>query len=270
MNDSSPAVLADFIRRTVIEQSRRANVGHIGSALSVADVIAALYGGPLAAAGPDRDRFVLSKGHAALALYAGLAGVGRIPVEALDDFCADGTLLGVHPESALDGIDFCTGSLGHGMSIAAGAALAARIQGSGRSTYVLVSDGELNEGSVWEAAMFASHNRLDGLVAIFDMNGQQALGYTRDVMDIRAAESLAGFGWEVQVVDGHDHEQLADALVQAAAREGRPHAIMARTTFGHGVSYMKSRIEWHYLPMTDAQYQQALSELASGATGSPT
>ncbi len=264
VHNPDPAGLSDYIRRAVIEQSRRANVGHIGSALSVADLIGALYAGPLLADGPDRDRFVLSKGHAALALYAALAGTGRIPEADLDEFCADGTLLGVHPESELEGVDFCTGSLGHGLSIGAGAALAARVQRSERRTYVLASDGELNEGSVWEAAMFAAHHHLDSLVAIFDINGQQALGYTKDVIDLGAAEDcFSVFGWDVQVVDGHDHELLAEALKRASARDGKPHAIMAQTTFGKGVSFMESRIEWHYLPLDQDQYRQALSELAT-------
>jgi transketolase len=266
MRSLEPARLADGIRRAVIEQSRRANVGHIGSALSIADLIGALYAGPLATDAPDRDRFVLSKGHAALALYAALAATGRIPEAALDDYCGDGSHLGVHPERELAGVDFCSGSLGQGLSVAAGAALAARVQGSQRRAYVLLSDAELNEGSVWEAAMFAAHHKLDNLVALFDVNGQQALGYTKDVMDLGAVEDrFAVFGWDVQVVDGHDHELLAAALDTATERSGRPHVIMAQTTFGKGVSFMESRIEWHYLPLTEEQCGSALDELAAAA-----
>lgn len=261
--------LSDYIRSTVIRQSRRANVGHIGSALSVADLIGALYAGPLEVENADRDRFVLSKGHAALALYAALAASGRIDPGTLDQYCGDGSLLGVHPEKELDGVDFCTGSLGQGLSVGAGAALAARAQESGRRTYVLVSDAELNEGSVWEAAMFAGHHQLDNLIAIFDVNGQQALGFTADVLNLDAApEMLAGLGWDVQRVDGHDHRLIGEALAAALARNGRPHAIIAETTFGKGVSFMESKIEWHYLPLDEEQYGQALSEIAPPEVGS--
>ena len=148
------------IRLTILEQSYRARFGHIGSALSIADIVAALYGGVLSGAGADRERFILSKGHAVLALYAALYETGRIDRAALESYCGDGTALGAHPEHVLEAIDFSTGSLGHGLSYGAGSALAARLQGSARRTFVLLSDAELNEGSVWEAAMFAAHQRL--------------------------------------------------------------------------------------------------------------
>jgi transketolase len=261
-----PAALGAAIRRSVIEESRRANVGHIGSALSVADLVAVLFAGRLELDGDDRDRFVLSKGHAALALYAALEATGRLAAGELQTFCGDGTLLGVHPEAELDGIDFSTGSLGQGVSVAAGAALGARLQGSPRRTYVLLSDAELNEGNVWEAIMFAAHHRLDRLTAIVDLNGQQALGYTEDVLDLGAVEEkLAAFGWHVQVADGHDHDALARALDEADAETDRPSAIIARTTFGKGVSFMESRIEWHYLPLSAEQHEQALGELGAVA-----
>ncbi|MDQ4149977.1 MAG: transketolase, partial [Actinomycetota bacterium] len=179
--------MARTIRRIVLECSRRANVGHIGSALSVADIVAAAYGAILQIphpADPDRDRFVLSKGHAALSLYAALSCRGWVSEEQLESYCGDGTLLGVHPERAVAGIDFSTGSLGHGLGYGAGAALAARMSGSSRRVYVLLSDAECNEGSMWESVMFAAHHRLSNLVAIVDANGQQALGYTVDVLDL--------------------------------------------------------------------------------------
>lgn len=263
------AQLADAIRRAIIEQSRRANVGHIGSALSVADLVAALYAGTLQLDGPERDRFVLSKGHAALALYAALELTGRIPAGSLDTFCGPDTRLGVHPEHALEGVDFCTGSLGQGLSLGTGAALAARLQGSSRRAFVLLSDAELNEGSVWEAAMLAAHHRLDNLVALVDVNGQQALGYTRDVLDLGAVEDrFAAFGWDTVVVDGHDTGAIARAIDSTAQRPGRPHVIVAMTTFGKGVSFMESRIEWHYLPLDAEQHAQALQELDAAAGAS--
>jgi transketolase len=251
------------VRLIVLEQSKRANVGHIGSALSVADIIAALYSGVLrivAPDDPDRDRFVLSKGHAALALYAALALRGIIPLDQLATFYADGSLLGVHPEHELTGVDFSTGSLGHGLSYGAGAALAARMQRSSRRVFVLLSDAECNEGAIWEAAMFAAHHHLGNLTAVIDLNGQQALGYTRDVCQIsNMVERWRAFGWDADQVDGHDVEALTAQMTQPIGR--RPRMLVARTTFGRGVSFMQNKIAWHYLPMTDADYQTAVAEV---------
>jgi transketolase len=261
MDTGAREAYAHDIRRTIIDQSYRANVGHIGSALSIADLVAAVIGGPARLEGKDdRDRIVLSKGHAALALYAALHLRGGLDDGAIDTYCADGSLLGVHPEHGLDGVDFCTGSLGQGLSLGAGAALAAKRQGSGRRVYVIMSDAELNEGAVWEAAMFAAQHKLDNLTLLIDLNGQQALGYTRDVLDLGAVEEkLANFGWSAQVAPGHDHEALGAALEPAG--DGMPQAIVAQTTFGYGVSFMESQIKWHYLPLDDEAYAKALADL---------
>lgn len=252
------------IRRTILEQSKRAQVGHIGSSLSVADLLAALYGGVLQGDGPDRDRMILSKGHAALGLYAALAHSGRLDPASLDDFCTDGSALGTHPEHLVDGVDFSTGSLGQGLSMGAGAALGARMQGSARRTFVLLSDAELNEGSVWEAAMFAAHHRLGHLVAIVDLNGQQALGYTRDVLDLSdVAQRFRAFGWDAHDVDGHDPDLLAATI--AGLDSSVPHALIARTTFGSGVSFMEGQVPWHYWPMDDEQYAAAMAEVGANS-----
>jgi transketolase len=260
------ASFAHAIRRIIIEQSHRAHVGHIGSALSIADLVAAVVDGAMDGSGADRDRLVLSKGHAALALYAALHLQGRIDDEQIGSYCADGTALGVHPEPGLEGIDFGTGSLGQGLSIGAGAALAAKRQGSGRKVYVIMSDAELNEGSVWEAAMFAAHHRLDNLVLLVDLNGQQAMNYTPEVLDLGAVdEKFRVFGWDAQLTPGHDQEALAAALEHAAGATGRPSVVVATTTFGHGVSFMESVIDWHYLPLTDEQFTTAMAELDRGA-----
>jgi transketolase len=263
------------IRRIVLDQAKRANVGHIGSALCVADILAVLYGEVLRIAGPgtpDRDRFILSKGHAALALYATLALRGWIPRSELDSYCGEDTRLGVHPETALPGVDFCSGSLGQGLSMACGAALAARMQGSDRRVFCLVSDAECNEGAVWEAAMFAAHHKLTNLTVIVDENRQQAFGLTKDVIDqSNLAERWTAFGWSTISVDGHDLPALEAALRPRG--EQRPRAVIARTVLGKGVSYMEQGhaitqthipshpINWHYLPMSDAEYAQAISEL---------
>jgi transketolase len=209
---------------------------------------------------------VLSKGHAVLALYAALHRTGRLSEEVLDSYCVDGSPVGGHPEHALDGVEFSTGSLGHGLGVAAGCALAARMAGRPNRTFALVSDAECNEGSLWEAVMFAAHHRLSSLVAVVDANGQQALGYTSDVLDLSPlAERWAAFGWDVHEVDGHDPDGVAAAIQALDTHEGPPHVLIARTTFGKGVSYMERRIHWHYWTMSDDQYEDALAQVSAAA-----
>jgi transketolase len=264
---ASAAVLSDRIRRIVIEQSKRAHVGHIGSSLSVADILGTLYAGVLRGGGPadpERDRMVLSKGHASLALYAALHESGVVGTGELESFCVDGSRLGTHPDHTVPGIEFSTGSLGHGLSLATGSALGARLSGSARRTFVLMSDAECNEGSVWEAIMFAAHHRLGNLVVIVDVNGQQALGYTQEVLDLSPLEQRwEAFGWDTHTVDGHDHGALRAAIDSLALGDAKPHVLLAQTVFGHGVSYMEREILWHYLPMDDDQYASALAQLSA-------
>jgi transketolase len=263
----APRVSAYEISRIVLEQSMRARVGHIGSALSISGILAALYEGALKVDRPDdldRDRFILSKGHAALALYAALHLRGWLTADQLDTYCADNTLLGVHPDSELTGVDFSSGSLGHGLSIGVGAALAARMQGSKRRVVVLVSDAECDEGSLWEAVMLAAHHRLGNLLAIVDLNGQQALGYTKDVLALDPlGDRWSAFGWDVLHVDGHDVPALTKAVASVQNRSDSPHVVIAHTVFGHGVSYMRNLIKWHYLPMSQADYEVALNDIKS-------
>jgi transketolase len=263
------------MRRVILKQSKRANVGHIGSCLCIVEILAAIYGDVLKAAAPDdidRDRFILSKGHAALALYAALTARGWISQAEMDGFCGDGSRIAVHPEHTVAGVDFCTGSLGQGICMATGAALAARLQRSERQVYCLISDAECNEGSVWEAAMFAAHHRLHNLCVVVDWNGQQALGCTRDVIDLsNLPERWRAFGWNVAEIDGHSVPQLVEAL--RAPRDQRPQVIFAHTVFGRGVSYMEQGlpltqahlpvqpINWHYLPMSDHEFEIAIREL---------
>ncbi|HEY4954206.1 MAG TPA: transketolase [Gemmatimonadaceae bacterium] len=260
-----PSPMHQQIRRIVLRESKRANVGHIGSALSIADLLAALYGGILkiqTPRDPQRDRFILSKGHAALGLYAALHLRGWLTTEQLATYCGDGSLLGVHPEHGLFGVDFATGSLGQGLSMGAGAALAGRLQRSSRRVFVLLSDAECNEGSVWEAAMFAAHHKLSNLVGMIDVNAQQALGYTKDVLDLsHMADRWSAFGWDVHEIDGHDVAAITDAVGKLDTITGPPHMLIAKTTFGKGVSYMQGQIKWHYWPMSDEEYQLAVSEI---------
>jgi transketolase len=266
------------LRRTILSQSKRANTGHIGSCLCVVEILAAIYTilNASTPSDPDRDRFVLSKGHAALALYAALAARNWISQAELEEFCGEGSRIAVHPEHTVAGVDFATGSLGQGICMAVGAALAARIQGSKRQVYCLVSDAECNEGSVWEAAMFAAHHRLDNLRVVLDWNRQQALGLTRDVIDLpNLPERWRAFGWRVSEVDGHSMPQLVDALSSEPA--GKPHITLAHTIFGRGVSYMEAGnplaqvhlpvqpINWHYLPMSDHEFQVAMREVEASS-----
>lgn len=261
------------IREIVLRESKRANVGHIGSSLSIADLLAALYCGVIRADQPrqqDRDRFILSKGHAALALYAALHLRGWLSADLLVTFCEDGSLLGVHPEAALPGVDFSTGSLGHGLSVGAGAALAARLSRSERRVFVLISDAECNEGSLWEAVMFAAHHRLANLVVLVDLNGQQALGYTADVLSLTPlAVRWRAFGWDVHEVNGHDVGVITETIAGLDTTAGRPHVLVARTTFGKGVSFMESKIKWHYWPMSDEEYQVAIEEIREAGCAVP-
>jgi transketolase len=279
-----PCVTPKAIRRLVLEQSKRAHVGHIGSALSVADIIAVLFSGRvdtvesgIAAASASgasgatnalapRDRFVLSKGHAALAVYAALRLQGKMSEETLMTYCGNGGSLGVHPERELPGIEFSSGSLGQGLSVGCGAALAKRLKQEPGRVRVLLSDAELNEGSTWEAVMFAAHGKLDNLDVIVDVNGQQALGMTKDVLDLTPlVPRWQSFGWEVRQADGHDPEALISSLDIMAKGSGRPQVLLAKTVSGKGVSFMESQVKWHYFPLSESEFITAMAEVERAA-----
>jgi transketolase len=235
----------------------------------VADVVAVLYRSVLrgvASGDPDRDRFVLSKGHAVLAVYAALHLRGVLCADDLATFCQDGTHLGVHPERGPAGIDFGTGSLGHGLPMACGAALAARLDRSERRTYALLSDAECDAGSTWEAALFAGHHRLDHLVVLVDVNGRQALGATVGVLDLEPlADKWRAFRWRVHEADGHDEAALERLLAGPCRETGSPHVVLARTVFGRGVSFMEGQLRWHYMPMTEDEHRAAVAEVEGRA-----
>jgi transketolase len=257
--------MAATLRRWIIERSFEAGVGHIGSALCIADVMAVLWGDLLrnpGSAHPDRDRFVLAKGHAALCLYGALLWHGLIDEGTFRTFCTDGSLVGGHPEPCLPGIEVATGSLGQGLSVACGVAHALKARGSTARVFVLMSDAECNEGQVWEAAMFAAQHRLDNLIAIIDFNGMQALGDSRGILD---QSNLRGrweaFGWLTVEADGHDEAALRDALtIRIDARTG-PAAVVAHTVQGRGVSFMERQLEWHYRNLTSEQAARAIAEI---------
>lgn len=260
-------ILATKIRRHALRMVAEANSSHIGTCLSMADILAVLYNDVMRfdASRPDwleRDRFILSKGHGAAILYAVLAEKGFIGVEELGEFCQEGSLLTGHASHHVAGVEVSTGSLGHGLSLGCGMALAARSDGSGRRVFVLMGDGELNEGSNWEALMFAGHHGLDNLVAIIDCNKLQGFGRVEDILDLGPiADKLRLFRWAVREVDGHDHERLRETMAELPFEAGRPSLIVADTVKGKGVSFMENELAWHYKSPNAEQLAEALAEL---------
>jgi len=249
----------------------RANASHIGGCLSIADLLAVLYASALRVDPdrpdwPDRDRFVQSKGHAAAILYAVLAERGFFPLSSLDDYCRDGSVLCGHVTSPhLPGVEVSTGSLGHGLSIACGMALAAKRDKRAVRAFVLLSDGELDEGSTWEAILFAAHHHLDNLVAIVDYNKIQSFGTVAEVLDLTPlAEKWHAFHWAVREIDGHHLEAIADAFAAVPFEPGRPSVIVAHTVKGKGVSFMEGDLAWHYKAPDAAQLARALAEIGAG------
>lgn len=264
----SSTELARRIRCRALRMVHHARASHIGSCLSCADLLAVLYHeilrvDPCRPDWPDRDRFILSKGHAAAALYAALAERGFFPVARLDTFGDDGTQLATHvARHGVPGVDFATGSLGHGLSVGAGMALASRRDGRPGRVFVLLSDGECDEGSTWEAALFAAHHGLDNLVAILDYNKIQSFGRVTEVLGLEPlADKWRSFGWVVRELDGHDHVRILGELRAVPFTPGRPSVLVAHTIKGKGVSFMEDQLLWHYRSPDDAQLAAALAEL---------
>lgn len=244
------------------------NGAHLGPGYSMAEITATLYLGvmrhdPKNPAWPERDRFVLSKGHGVLGYYTILAECGYFPVELLRTFETKDSPLAGHPSIHQDlGIDFSTGSLGHGLSMGAGLALAAKMDRRDFDTYVYMGDGECNEGMVWEAAMFAKHQGLDNLVAVVDRNRLQSDGVSRDIMDLGdLADKWRSFGWRVREVDGHDIDELLDAFHKRNRPHGQPYVVVAHTVKGKGVSFFENDNAWHHAKLNQEQYAAALKEL---------
>ena len=256
------------VRMGVIEGTHGAKAGHPGGSLSAAEAFTYLYFkemniDPKNPKWADRDRFVLSKGHTAPGLYAVLANRGFFPVEDLPTLRHIDSYLQGHPNmNMVPGVDMSTGPLGQGISAAAGMALAAKHQGKTNRVYTLLGDGEIQEGQVWEAMMFAAHYNLDNFCAIIDNNGLQIDGKVADVMSpYPIDEKLKAFGFEVAVVDGHDFEQLEAAFAKARATKGKPFGIIMQTTKGKGVSYMENQAGWHGKAPNDEEYAIAMAEL---------
>lgn len=263
--------LARQIRVGVIEGTHAAKSGHPGGSLSIAELLAYLYFeemkvDPAHPDDPDRDRFVLSKGHCAPALYAALAARGYFPAEELTTLRHYPSRLQGHPDkNSTPGVDMSTGSLGLGISTAAGMALAAKIDGKAYRVYTIVGDGESEEGQVWEACMFAAHYKLDNLCVIIDWNGLQIDGPVAEVMNPTPHDKkLEAFGFHVISIDGSDLNQIEAAFREARTVKGKPTAIVAKTVKGKGVSFMENQVKWHGSAPNDEQYAQALTELKGG------
>ena len=256
------------LRRHIVTMISKAASGHPGGSLSAVEILTALYfkvlrHGPAYTCAPDRDRFILSKGHAAPALYATLAEAGYIPLEELSTLRSLGSRLQGHTDcTAIPGIEMSAGALGQGLSFAIGVALAGRLDGLDYKVYVLMGDGECDEGQVWEAAMAAAHFKLDNLIAIVDRNEIQLDGWTKDIMSLEPfADKWRGFGWHVIEVDGHDLALVIDALEKAKEVKGKPAVVIAHTVKGKGVSFMENNADFHGKAPTAEQLEIALKEL---------
>ena len=260
--------LARRIRLHAVEMTHRGKSSHVGSILSIADILASLYGAVLQVRAQEprwaaRDRFILSKGHAGAGVYAALAEAGFFEVEKLRTHYQNGSDLSGHvSHKGIPGVEFSTGSLGHGLPVGVGIALAGKLAQRDNRVFVLMSDGECDEGSNWEAIMFAAHHRLGNLTAIVDYNKLQSIQSTEATLGLEPfADKWSSFGWEVIEVDGHNHEQLSAALTQETVRGGRPRCVIAHTTQGKGVAFMENQVLWHYRSPQGEELAAALKEL---------
>jgi transketolase len=246
----------------------RGGSSHIGAALSIADILAVLYGGvlrvdPRQPRWAERDRFILSKGHAGAAVYAVLAETGFFPTEQLTQHYQDGSVLSGHvSHKGIPGVELSTGSLGHGLGVGTGMAKALKLAGQTPRVFVLLSDGECDEGTIWEAALFAQHHQLDNLVAIVDYNKIQSLAPVAETLALEPfRKKWESFNWTVLEADGHDHAQLQAAFDRRNIRAGRPTVVIAHTTKGKGVSFMENTVLWHYRTARGEEFDRALAEL---------
>jgi transketolase len=259
--------IAKRLRAHAVRMVHESKASHLGSCLSMAEILACLYWrtlrlNPNEPGNPDRDRFLLSKGHGAAILYAALAERGYFPTGELSDYCHESSRLTGHVTSGVPGVELSTGSLGHALPVACGMALAAKREGLAFRTFVLLSDGELDEGSNWEAFLFAPQHRLDNLTVIVDYNKIQSFGSVKDVLDLEPlAKKFEAFRWAVREVDGHSVKQLLNVLDGLPAEQGRPTVVIAHTTKGKGVTFMEDDLAWHYSSPTAEQLQIALDEL---------
>ena len=265
--DTDTRDLAHRLRAHALRMTHRARASHIGSCLSMADILAVLYGkilrlNNLDPTWEDRDRLIISKGHAAAIVYAALAETGFFPIAELDTYSADGGRLSGHVTKTVPGVELSTGSLGHGLPVAAGMAMAAKRAGNTWRSVCILSDGEMDEGSNWEAIQFAQHARLSNLIAIVDYNKIQSFGSVADISDLHPlADKFRAFNWGVHELDGHDHDTLTQALTGPPLLPDRPTAIVAHTIKGKGVSFMEGQLAWHYSNPNVDQLAAALAEI---------
>lgn len=257
--------LAGHIRIHVLKMTSRGGSSHIGSCLSIADILAVLYGkvlhvDPDYPKDPERDRFILSKGHAGAAIYATLAECGFFSIEKLKTHYGDGSdLCGHVSHKGIPDVEISTASLGHGLSVGVGMAKAGKLDERNYRVFVLLSDGECDEGSTWEAILFAAHHRLDNLVAIVDYNKIQSLAKVSETLELEPfAEKWSCFGWGVRGVDGHNHEQLEQILKEIPFIPGRPSVLIAHTIKGKGVSFMENTVLWHYRCARGEEFEKVL------------
>ena len=260
-------ILAKEVRKLALQMVYNAKASHIGGALSMTDILAVLYSDvlkidPFNPKDPDRDRFLLSKGHACTGLYATLALMGFFSIDDLTSYAKDGSIFLSHTNHHIPGIEVSAGSLGHTLPISCGLALAANRKKYLWKTYCLVSDGELDEGSNWESILFAPQLKLDNLILIVDYNKIQSLGSVKDVIDLNPLkDKFAAFRWETFEVDGHDHLALKNAFVKAQNLNGQPKVIIAHTIKGKGISFMEDKLLWHYKSPSKEQFNEAINEL---------
>lgn len=265
---ASTESLARDIRINVLRMVHRAKASHVASALSICDILSVLYGrvmrfDPANPTEAERDRFILSKGHACVAVYSTLAEVGVIPKEQLSTYGQDFSWLMNHVSHKVPGVEFSTGALGHGLPFGVGKALAAKTKGENWHTFVLLSDGEMDEGSNWEALMFAAHHQLDNLTAVIDYNKLQSLDTVANTLGLEPlGAKLKAFGSDLREVDGHDHGQLFKEFLRPS--NGSPRVIVAHTVKGKGVSFMENKVEWHYKNPNEEELATALAEIEAG------
>lgn len=259
------------LRKSILDMAYAGSTVHIGCAFSIVEILAVLYSEFLnfpnnECEHADRDYFILSKGHGVMAQYACMKEMGWLTQEELNHYFSDATKLKGLSDSRVAGLEVTSGSLGHGLSVGVGMALGAQLDCSQKKTYILVGDGELNEGPIWEGAMFASHHQLNNMMVIVDENGFQAMGKTSEVVSLGSIESkFKSFGFDAITIDGHDQSAIKDAINQLWGLEStRPKALIAKTVKGKGVSFMENDNIWHYTRLTPESYARALSEICEG------
>jgi transketolase len=259
---------AKEIRKEILKMHFLSQESHIGSALSCVDILTVLYSGilsvnPQEPYAQNRDRFILSKGHATAALYATLALWGFCPMDVLGTFCSDKSKLAGHTtKGCIPGVEASAGSLGHGLSIGTGMALAAKVDNKKYRVFVLMGDGECDEGSVWEAALFCCHHKLDNMIVLIDYNKLQAFGKTNEVLSLEPfKKKWEAFGWEAREINGHDFNEIEETLRIVPFKKDKPSVVICHTIKGKGISFMENKLEWHYKSPNKQEYNLAIKEL---------